>query len=79
MGFDFPESNTRPWPGEDFVFVLEGTHEFVYDGVSYIMNEGDAYYFNSSKAHKSRSIGSKPARILVVFTSRQERPTLRRG
>ncbi|MGD0657317.1 MAG: XRE family transcriptional regulator [Syntrophorhabdales bacterium] len=68
MGPDFPQ-NTKPWQGQEFTFVLEGTHEFVYDGKSHLMHEGDAYYFDSTKPYKGRRIGAKPARILVVFTS----------
>jgi transcriptional regulator with XRE-family HTH domain len=67
MGFDFPK-NTKPWQGETFVYVLEGTHEFVYNGRSYILNEGDSYYFDSNKHYMGKSIGSKPSRILVAFT-----------
>lgn len=79
MGPDFPD-DTRPWQGQEFTFVLEGTHEFMYDGKSYIMNEGDAYYFDSTKVYKGRRIGDKPARIVVVFTSTRDRtgPSKRR-
>jgi transcriptional regulator with XRE-family HTH domain len=72
MGPDFPEG-TKPWQGEEFVFVLEGSHEFIYDGKNYIMNEGDAYYFDSSKTYKGRSIGTEPSTILVVFTARESK------
>jgi transcriptional regulator with XRE-family HTH domain len=78
MGPDFPEG-TKPWQGQEFVFVLEGTHEFVYDGKSHIMNEGDAYYFDSSKTYKGRSNGPKPARILVVFTPGGGKTRQRKG
>jgi transcriptional regulator with XRE-family HTH domain len=67
VGFSFPK-NTKPWYGETFTYVLEGSHEFYYDGRSYILNEGDAYYFDSSKPYMSRSLGSKPCKVLVVFT-----------
>lgn len=68
MGSEFPQ-NTKPWQGQEFTFVLEGTHEFVYDGKSHLMHEGDAYYFDATKPYKGRRIGAKRARILVVFTS----------
>lgn len=51
--------------------MLEGKQEFVYDGKSYIVEEGDCYLFDSSKPHYSRSIGDKPARFLVVFTTKK--------
>jgi transcriptional regulator with XRE-family HTH domain len=68
QGFDFPK-NTRSWQGETFVYVLEGTNEFFYDGRTYTFNKGDAYYFDSSKQYKGRAIGPEPCKILVVFTS----------
>jgi transcriptional regulator with XRE-family HTH domain len=67
MGFDFPK-NTKPWQGETFVYTLKGTHEFVYNGRSYILNEGDSYYFDANKPYMGKSIGSKGSRILVVST-----------
>ena len=72
MGFEFPK-DTKPWQGQTFVFVLEGTHEFFYDRKTYILNEGDAYYFDPGKPYMGRSIGPKPSRILVVFTFRRDR------
>jgi transcriptional regulator with XRE-family HTH domain len=71
MGFDFPK-RTKPWEGQEFVFVLEGAHEFVYDGKSHIVNKGDSYYFDTNKAHMGRSIGPVPSKVLAVFTSRRE-------
>jgi transcriptional regulator with XRE-family HTH domain len=71
MGFDFPKG-TKPWEGQEFVFVLEGTHEFVYDGKSHILNQGDSYYFDTNRAHMGRSIGRAPSKVLAVFTSRRE-------
>jgi transcriptional regulator with XRE-family HTH domain len=76
MGFDFPK-NTKPWQGETFVYVLEGTHEFLYDGRSYTLDEGDSYYFDPSKSYMGKSLGSKPSKILVVFTLAGGRQTIR--
>ncbi|MDM8557064.1 XRE family transcriptional regulator [Desulfococcaceae bacterium HSG7] len=53
--------------GQEFVFVLEGINEFYYDGQTYILQAGDAMYFDSDRPHKSRSIGPKQARVLMVF------------
>lgn len=71
LGPDFPEG-TKPWQGQEFVFALEGTHEFVYDGKSHIINEGDAYCYDARKIYKGRNIGSKSVKILVVFTSSED-------
>ena len=72
MGHEFPK-DTKPWQGQTFVFVLEGTHEFLYDRKTYVLNEGDAYYFDPDKPYMGRSIGPKPSKILVVFTFRRDR------
>ena len=66
-GFDFPK-HSRPWHGESFFYVLEGTHEVMYDGKSYVLNTGDACYINANKPNMGRSLGSKPSRLLLVFT-----------
>jgi transcriptional regulator with XRE-family HTH domain len=78
MGFDFP-TNTKPWQGETFTYVLEGTHEFLYDGRSYILNAGDSYYFDPSKPYVGKSLGVTPSRVLVVFTFASGRKPIGRG
>ena len=55
--------------GQEMAFVLEGTSEFYYDGQIYIVKAGDAMYFDSDRPHMTRSIGSKLARVLVVFSN----------
>ncbi len=54
--------------GQELAFVLRGSQEFVYDGKSYFFEEGDCFYFDSNKPHFARSIGDKPAKVLVVLT-----------
>lgn len=68
--FEFPKEPLIH-EGEELTLMLEGKQEFVYDGKSYIMEEGDCYIFDSNKPHYSRSIGDKPARFLVVFTTKK--------
>jgi quercetin dioxygenase-like cupin family protein len=53
--------------GQELAFTLEGTQEFYYDGQTYIVKAGDVIYFDSDRPHMTRSIGSKPARVLVVL------------
>ncbi len=53
--------------GQEFAFTLEGTNEFYYDGQTYILEAGDAIYFDSNRPHMTRSVGSKQAKVLVVF------------
>lgn len=51
--------------GEEFIYVLEGRHEFTYDGKTYLMEAGDSVYFDSGVPHSGRSIGH--ARLLAVL------------
>ncbi len=55
--------------GEEFMFVIEGTHEFVYGNKRYILEQGDSIYFDSAVPHTGRSIGEKQAKVLVVTYS----------
>jgi transcriptional regulator with XRE-family HTH domain len=55
--------------GEEFQYVLEGTHEFTYGDEIYTLYEGDSIYFDSSVPHSGRSIGKQPAKILAVIYS----------
>jgi len=57
--------------GQEFVYMLEGSQEFIYDGHSHIVSEGDCLYFESDRPHMSRSLGKQPAKFLVVFCNRR--------
>jgi transcriptional regulator with XRE-family HTH domain len=63
----FDEKDTFQHDGEEFMYVLEGTHEFVYDGKKYILNEGDSVYFDSAVPHTGRSLGQTKAKLLAVM------------
>jgi transcriptional regulator with XRE-family HTH domain len=65
----FDEKNIFQHEGEEFLYVLEGTYEFIYDGKKYIMEEGDSAYFDSGVPHTARSLGEKNARVLAVMYS----------
>lgn len=65
----FDEKGIFSHEGEEFMYVLEGTHEFFYDGKKYILEEGDSIYFDSIFSHSGRSVGKKKAKILAVMYS----------
>jgi transcriptional regulator with XRE-family HTH domain len=83
LGFSKPGKNMQPYiisaafdeksifqhEGEEFIYVLEGTYEFIYDGKKYIMEEGDSAYFDSGVPHTARSLGDKKARVLAIMYS----------
>lgn len=53
--------------GEEFIYTLEGSHEFVYGNQRYILYEGDSIYFESATPHSGRSLGNKKAKLLAVM------------
>lgn len=55
--------------GEEFMYVLEGTHEFIYDNKKYILEEGDSIYFDSIIPHSGRSLGKVKCKILGIMYS----------
>ena len=67
----FEEEAIFQHEGEELLYVLEGTHEFTYDGKKYIMHEGDCVYFDSGAPHTGRSVGREHARLLAVMFSRE--------
>lgn len=69
-GFEFPPEPLAH-EGQELVYVLEGRQEFFYNGKAYVAEEGDCFYYDSNKPHYARSIGDRPAKVLVVFTSKK--------
>ena len=65
----FGEETTFSHEGEEFMFILEGTHEFIYGDQTYILEEGDSIYFDSAVPHSGRSMGEKRAKVLAVMYS----------
>ena len=63
----FDEEAIFQHEGEELLYVLEGVHEFTYDGKKYIMHEGDCVYFDSGVPHTGRSLGRRQARLLAVM------------
>jgi transcriptional regulator with XRE-family HTH domain len=64
-----PSHNLKPYfqrDGEEFIYVLEGTHEFNYDGKIFIMEAGDCIYYESNVPHSGRSLGEKRAKLLAI-------------
>jgi transcriptional regulator with XRE-family HTH domain len=55
--------------GEEFLYVLEGTLEFIFRDKSFILEKGDCAYFESGFPHGGRSLGEVPAKIMIVIYS----------
>jgi len=65
----FEEEAVFQHEGEEFMYVMEGVHEFVYKDRKYLLKEGDSIYFDSRIPHTGRSIGKKRAKLLAVMYS----------
>lgn len=66
-----PPEDPQVHEGEELLFTLDGRHEFTYDGESMVVEPGDCLLFNSSVPHSTKSLGRKPARVLLVTTRRR--------
>ena len=65
----FEEEAIFSHEGEEFMYTIEGTHEVIYDGESYIIDAGDSIYFDSIVPHTGRSLGKTKARVLAISYS----------
>jgi transcriptional regulator with XRE-family HTH domain len=63
----FQEKAVFSHEGEEFMYVIDGTHEFIYGDEKYILEKGDSIYFDSSVPHSGRSIGEEKAKVIAVM------------
>ena len=55
-------------PGEEFIYVLDGTLEIVLDGITYNVKQGDSIHYPSTVEHVWRNPLKNTLRFLVVVT-----------
>lgn len=65
----FKEKAMFSHEGEEFMYVLEGRHEFIYGKERHVLEAGDSIYFDSSVPHSGRSLGKQRAKVLGVMYS----------
>ena len=53
--------------GEEFIYILEGRHEFTYGDQTYLMEEGDSVYIDAAVPHTGKGLDGKPSKILLVM------------
>ncbi|MEW6486804.1 MAG: cupin domain-containing protein [Thermodesulfobacteriota bacterium] len=56
--------------GEEFLYVLSGTLELVYDDETYTLKKGDSLYIDSSRPHALRGLGKTPPQALAVILTK---------
>lgn len=54
--------------GEEFIFLVSGVMEVIFEGRVIRLETGDSLYFNAAIPHRSRSLGQQPAQALVVVS-----------
>lgn len=63
---DFADSVFKEHDGEELMFVHRGKVEIAFPDRSVQLEAGDSLYFDAQTPHRLRSLGSKPAQVLVV-------------
>lgn len=56
--------------GEEFLYVLSGTLELLYDGNTYHLKTGDSLYMDSARPHALRATGDTPPQVVAVVYSK---------
>jgi len=56
-------------PGEEILFMLDGTWEFKHGDQKLTLRRGDCIYFDASIPHSGRPVGSKPVKAFMVICS----------
>jgi mannose-6-phosphate isomerase-like protein (cupin superfamily) len=57
-------------PGEEFIFVMEGSCEYVVGDEKYLLEPGDSLYFDANKPHAPRPKNG-PVKFLAIFCAPQ--------
>ena len=74
--FDFGEIQQHD--GEEFIYILEGTLEFLHGSNKYVLEEGDCVYYYAHIPHCGRSIGKKKAKVLtIIYDYRKHNPRVK--
>ncbi|WP_242392370.1 helix-turn-helix domain-containing protein [Anaeromyxobacter oryzisoli] len=71
LTFDPRVTDARPLAhdGQEFVYVLEGRIELLYDGERSTLAPGDSAYLDATHPHLFRGLGDAPSRMLAVVWS----------
>lgn len=70
-GASFP---SHRHPGEEIIYVLAGTIEYVVGGKPVIVKAGDVLFVPDSAFHAARNFGSEPAAELATYVLRKGEP-----
>lgn len=54
-------------PGQEFIYILEGTMKYVYGDNEYVVSEGDSLYFNAEILHGPSPLPDQKVKYLSVL------------
>jgi len=54
--------------GQQFLYIIEGTLQFMLEDIEYILNKGDSFYFNSKVLHVLTNSSTTTAKLIWVVT-----------
>lgn len=57
---------------EEFIYILEGSIQLLYDGQKTFMAKGDTAYFRGTKPHLFIPIDNEGAKVLTVFVDNED-------
>jgi quercetin dioxygenase-like cupin family protein len=70
------ESPKHTHPGEEIVYVIEGTLEYVIDGKSATVKPGDVLFVPAGVIHSAKNIGSTNGAELATYIVEKGKPLL---
>jgi len=56
-------------PGEEILFILDGTWEFKHGDQTLVLKRGDCIYFDASVPHSGKPVGNRPVKAFMVICS----------
>jgi len=59
-------TNLYQFEGQEFYYLLEGCIEMTYGGDKHVFEAGDSVYIDCDVPYSGRSMGTEPAKVLVV-------------
>jgi quercetin dioxygenase-like cupin family protein len=70
-GASFPR---HTHPGEEIIYVLEGTLEYEVAGKPVVLRAGDVLFVPTGTAHAARNVGKTPAAELATYVLEKGKP-----
>jgi transcriptional regulator with XRE-family HTH domain len=69
---EFQDKHVFEHAGEELIFVLSGSVEIELSGKLVRLDSGDTMYFDAYLPHRTRSVGSQQASVLVVIVGMKQ-------